>query len=735
MDNRYNKRPVDRDWFRQSFLLTEDELFRSDRIVRTLTDADLKFTDTTIGGHVAINMPYQFTRYADLKTGMAYRGNAPLNRAALEPDDDGIPSYRVPGQSRMQDVIGDIRDDYESFKSAQAGFFGMGRYYQEAIERHAQVIHMRFGVPEYNSLTRFFTSFYSPPASELAHSGRGVSGFVIDLAGAAGALLGKVAAVPFYPLVLGGRVLRTLADVPSSKFYYLRPTMALYRQAASTILNGLAVNLGISPYTPEAARRPTYSEFENKAFDEEYISDYHRMLPDIVKEDGHIDLYAITTRYQRKANRLNDMLRDATGQSRISPWTKLTDTLRKFAQQTNAATGSSDGRALAQYLQDYMSISDNQPLDKDGDITINVMEDAPGDGSGEIASGRSKYTRSMLGHLSEFASMFESEHDDGGQFVSFRVENPGQMSESFSNTTRESDLSQKINSASAQMRSTRFDFADGNVGGGLGTVVKAFQNFASRALEQVQLSGLIGLSGLAFVDIPKTWDNSTAQLPRADFNIQLRTPYGNKISQFFDLYVPLSLLLAGALPISTGMQSYTSPFICEIYSKSRVAIRLGMIEQMTVTRAVNNLPFSEDGIPNGIDISFTVVDLSSILHMPIATNFGIVRNTQRSLNTILEGVGADTVVNASEAIQAATHASAYTEDNPFNDYLAVLGGLSLDQMVYGLRKLAMSYARERQNLRAWRTPAAIAASASDTMAGRFIRAIARPSDRATDVRN
>ena len=51
----------------------------------------------------------------------------------------------------------------------------MGRYYSEAIDDHNQIIHMRFGVPKFNSMTTFFTSFYNSEASQLARTGRSTS--------------------------------------------------------------------------------------------------------------------------------------------------------------------------------------------------------------------------------------------------------------------------------------------------------------------------------------------------------------------------------------------------------------------------------------------------------------------------------------------------------------------------------------------------------------------------------
>lgn len=48
----------------------------------------------------------------------------------------------------------------------------MGRKYSEAIDDNGQLIHMRFGLPQFNSLMTFFTGFYDSGASILSRTGR-----------------------------------------------------------------------------------------------------------------------------------------------------------------------------------------------------------------------------------------------------------------------------------------------------------------------------------------------------------------------------------------------------------------------------------------------------------------------------------------------------------------------------------------------------------------------------------
>ena len=46
-----------------------------------------------------------------------------------------------------------------------------------------------------------------------------------------------------------------------------------------------------------------------------------------------------------------------------------------------------------------------------------------------------------------------------------------------------------------------------------------------------------------------------------------------------------------------------------------------MIESMTFTRGSSNIGWTVDGLNHNIDVSFTVVSLDSIMHMPVMDRF------------------------------------------------------------------------------------------------------------------
>ncbi|MCM2248804.1 hypothetical protein, partial [Klebsiella pneumoniae] len=76
-------------------------------------------------------------------------------------------------------------------------------------------------------------------------------------------------------------------------------------------------------------------------------------------------------------------------------------------------------------------------------------------------------------------------------------------------------------------------------------------------------------------------------------------------------------ILAGALPLSNGKQTYGQPFLCEMYSRGRQNIRLGMIESVQISRGVGNMGWRPDGKMLACDVTITVKDLSKVMHMPV----------------------------------------------------------------------------------------------------------------------
>ncbi|MBB5409291.1 hypothetical protein HDG34_003232 [Paraburkholderia sp. HC6.4b] len=729
-------------WVRQSFLVPSSSFATGspDASNRFFTSAALKYVDTRPGGNIAINPPPQFTRHADPK--------AP---------------------SRLN------------------GSNGLGIYYSEAIDDNAQVIHMSFGVPQFNSLTQFFTSFYNSGAGVLARTGRGTT-FFYTLGKAAGFVVSLMSwrLLAFH---LAGVGLNFLMNKPSSKFYYLKRTMPVYWQIVQTIVNQIAVNLGVIPRAGDAVVGADVTNIpglgDQYQFDAAGIAQMQAAWPDIFFNGGGIDVYKMSTRARRLEAKQIAMYQAAmdTGaltsqnlasviQNLFSPGNKLADTgARSFSDYISQWFGTvANAQVKPAGGGDDSAPGTSAPADSTGTTSADTSGASTAVTQTQDNATLDSVTENFSQSQSENAGFFDflnAELNDGGSFVSFRVNATGAVTDSFQNQTADSEIANKINSMSSQARTTRFDAAGGNLASGgvlglVGSAVNDALDFASGIAGGMGLSGLAALGGSAFVDIPRHWQSASASLARTSYTVNLVSPYGNPVSQLINLYIPLAMLIAGALPLATGRQSYTAPFICELYDRGRCQIRLGIIDSLSVTRGTGNLGFNNDGRALAIDVTFTVADLSSLVYLPISQGLSTAAaQTGASLGfAVTEGaaavagaVGGGAIAGpvgavaggagaAAAALPVAAAVSAagaalgtvvdtvsnvatsldniFDGDNPFTDYMAVLGGLGLADQIYVFRKLKLNLTMQMAQWKSWLSPAHWASFAGDLMPARLI---------------
>jgi hypothetical protein len=673
----------DADWIRQAFfvpgLTTKNgiggaKIRDSESRGQRFSSAELKYTDTTPGGNFAINPRPQFTRYCDPK---------------------------VPG----------INPDSR----------GMGEYYSEAIDDNAQIIHMQFGVPEYNSLTNFFGRFYDTAVGRLANTGD-----ASDFTFFAGQVVGYVLTAPFQVVnsVINfvKRIWNFVNTTPYSRFYYMKPVMPMYWSTVSHLLNRIGVNMGIiNGPTPDdvtldsegSATKITY----NNGLSASEFEVLNRLLPDVMTSDGGIDVFAISTRAQRLANAHYKTLNGIEKDFRGAPKEQFDREVLKYIEGNFDPNPPSKHRSLPEYLNTfYKGGTIGQGVgadDPQAAVDAHTTEGSAADSVPDKRNGRAMSDGGVeVARAWNDPSMkdyFDGELADGAAFVSFAVDHEGSVSESFSNSFKSSDIADKLNSISSSGRSAYFNMAGGNVGdntivNGIESMLGGIKSFVQGALNSVGLGGLSALGGAAYVDIPEFWDSASADLPKSNYTIKLSSPYGNKLSILLNIYLPLCMLLAGALPRTTGKNSYTSPFLCSLYAPGRNVIKLGMIDSLSITRGDDSMGWSADGLPTSVEVSFSVVNLSKILHVPVSELAG-----------------------PTDALKL----SMLDEDTPFTDYMAVLGGLSLYDQYYITPRLKLAWRNQIADFERWFSMSHFAShfAGTETMANRIIGAVYRSGDR------
>lgn len=653
---------------RHAFLLPNFRRNGSVDARRHATTAAFKFTNTTLGGNFTINNPPQFTPTCDI---------------------------RQPGRGRTE---------------ADAAF-GMGSYYSEAIDDPKQVIHMSMGVPRYSSWTSFFVNFYDRNAALLANTGR-VSGKWYN----AGLLGGYVVTLPLQPFILGvtaaSRVYNFLAKNSPSKWYYFKPAMHSYWSAVNVITNEICIGLDIIPRAINTGT--TASELQDKSSQvtDLDIQKMHEMFPDLFLPTGGIDVFSLANRSQRMANRSQLAMEKAReNAASVDATADATRTQLERERRDGIQSGSffANGR---EYFNAAVS-ADNEP----------TLE-----GDAKSLTGTESF-----GQFSELKGVYNfitAQQRDGSQFATFRVNHVGSVSETFSSSTRESDVVQAMNSKVAQGRQASFNLMGGNISSTIGEIVDSVQAFVAGGLDSVKLGGLATLAGTAFLNVPKMWDMSTVSLPRADYTIPLHSPYGNKISRLINMYIPIAMAMATAMPLSAGRSAFTSPFLVQIYHQGRVQCQLGMVESLTITRGTGNIGFNADNEMLGAEITMSVVDLSGVMSLPIKGGFlgndWIGNAISAGATMVGEAVGGE--AGAATAM-ALTNSMVWDEQSLFSDYMAVLTSMSLADSYYVGKRLNLNLTRALADFRTWKSPSNFMSYVLDGGTARAISAFSQFTDR------
>lgn len=611
----------DTDWVKSAFLLSDEDLeYELDKMNRYWSSSAAKFTDTRLGANIGINPRPQFTRYCDIRS-----------------------KGRLTGRN---DVT----------VTSTSGNYGMGRAYSQNIDDPAQTIYMTFGVPQYNSITNFLKWAFDTEMSSLARTGHGSNRFFKFLS-----VVGHIGMALAFPVlaitVYATKEIVTRFISPTTRYYSMKETMHMYWGTVNSLVNAMAVNRGIFPKI-FTGKEEDQSMGKPYKLDEQSMAELHGLMPDVFSPSGYFDMYAMSGKGQRIATAVQEeerkVLESGSAQSYlgyVSERSRL-DLQGKIEIPHEGNPLGGIGRSLSEAVGEiqnlrYYSASDNEDIRSAVDIILD--EESGGD--------------AVLNEPAQKDGFFEhvkNNYRDGAKYATFKVNYTGTVQESFSNSVTESDISQKLNSESSKLKEARFSFMDGNVAGdAVNTALKATAAVIGEAINIATFGifdAIKGLAGSGYIEIPKHWQSSSASLSRTTYTMDLVSPYGNPISQLINIDIPLAMLLAGALPLSTGKQSYTSPFLCSIYDRGRAQVRLGMIESLSIERGTTNLGFNLEGKAMGIKVSFSVVDLSNIMHMPVSTG---------------EFFKADSLMD---------------DGNILVDYLAVLTGQDLHSQTYFMPK-------------------------------------------------
>ncbi len=668
----------DQSWVDNSFMVRPDEVDEKyAQIYRKYSTAMGKFTDSSLGGNWVINPIPQFCRYAD------------------------------PRESALYSLHG-------------KGGGGQGDYYSQAIDDNMQKVHLRFGVPSFNSVSRFMANCYSIELSALARTGRAPGG-LFELGRAAGTVIALPLSIP----LTVARAVKFLVNNQSSKYYTLKPTMHNYWSAVTQMVNSIAATLQVvpRPQNEEPEASPTFTDKER----EKYAS----WLPGIFHKSGMIDVLSIATRAQITSQEFHDQINQFTGIDK-SPQ-KRAQILLELAMrnsnspQTAQRAGITGVKVLS--LSEYL---DNIVADPGNQAHVATPEGPQPDTGVEYMP---LTTTDNKNYLEEMAKQYTAQRKEASDFITFRVNNTGSQAESFSTTSKESGIADSINGMASTARSTKFNFGYGNTGiGVVDSALAGIGDLFKGAITGIGLEGLGLLAGNAFVDIPKMPDGTSAEINNFSFNLTLRSPYGHDISRLTNEIIPTCCILAGVLPQSTGRHTYTSPLLVEVFCRGRAHIRCGMITSVTVTRGTGDIAWLPSGRWMGTDVSVSVADMTSVIHMPLQAHNGFFSNVPGKIAAVTEDLGnklldTEAFSNTLTMGVAALSEGTYDDDSLFSDYMNILGSVEFDILVSRLANWALRARRQAYMYHQFNSPAYVMSSAGSGLMGDVFKAFSERTNR------
>ena len=643
----------DRSWIKNTFLVGKDVSGTYSKWLnrnRFYSTADAKFGSTCIGMSMAVNPKFQFTRFADIRR-------------------PGLVSYRDPNNMRKTGVPG-----YTTKTGGHPFGLGMGRFYSEMIDDNQQRIFLRFGEPQYLGMLFWIGKSFDIHKAILYRRGL-ITSVIIQLVD----LTTKWWSIARHPWIAGGVVLLS-NFLGSGRFISVRDNMYTYWNVAETILNKMYLKRTGAPFDMSFMNSapPAGRVGQELKISREFVSNFNKQIPGLIDpETGRISIWTAALRSASVYNQL--MIDDSKnvslgieddyidtfnlGVNRIdrlltnkqmdpSIFTKwiLKWAYAKGMGSMKESEGNSFRDAIDS-IKGFFAGGEVRAVADEEDIpyspAINPRNLGPNQEpllvdpsamdtsfSPDVVDQNNLTNPSMTSTWNKIKEYAVTSAMEGASFAVFEVESTGSVGESFSNTAESNPIETLFNSISAQVRTamnTLTAFTDIPV---VGDAAKLAGDMAAVTAKNVSFGLANPLLALLYgtsISLPKMWSGSSAALPRANYRMRLMSPYGNPYSQLFSMHLPLAMIMAGAFPRTTGSDSYSAPFMCQLYDRGRVNIPYGMISEFNVTRGVDNLVFTRAGHPNAIDVDFTVLDLNEVMSVD-ATPSGVLTRTLKAIN-------------------------------------------------------------------------------------------------------
>ena len=588
------------------------------------------FSDTRVGCNDAINPYWQFNR-----------------------DDDICPPPLIPQAVKTDKNFSTRSSRYVREINHAAG---MGRVYADVYDSQQQIVWFEAGIPKFTNIISYYRDAMDANVAAVMNNG--------DLS-LLGKLLSGLFKVTAFVVTAGlcstlyiSRWMDRTVDERITKYYSFSSTMSIYYAMVNSMLQYTAVSMGLHPLTLNSHTGIQMGKNMIEKLDANPNEKKYDVYDTITEErDGreetHIEKSEISVKQHassselRKANGIPELLKDGVD-------------IFKIMNRKSRLIDQNKASFTVEELLDIQASKNAQYADLflQEEPEVEYSEDQGWHFSDTVSDWWSTLKGSVMG---------------SGNYVGFKVERGVTPSESFTNEAGPTGLADKINAEAKQKKDELDEFGQSKTGAFAAKLVNALKDSsdwkqtvtevakgAALAGAASALSRAVGFdigtvltTGNGFLEIPKVWKSSSMGARSYNLTFKLRSRYGDPVSIFQSIYIPLFLLIALSIPRATGSHSYTSPFIIRAYCKGMFHIPIGLVTSLSITRGRDEYGWSSQFLPLEVSVNMTIEDLSPQLF--ISMNYG-------ALDT-------------------------FTKNSTMQSYLEVLSALGLRDMIYWYPKV------------------------------------------------
>lgn len=579
---------IDKDWFDIRMLpggQDMDPIVRKNRFHSTASD---KYFDSRLGGNIGINPKAQFSDLVDI------RGH----------------SY-------------DIDDILKPEK--------LGRYYSEVHDDNSVLLKMTMGVHDFASLPDYLFSAIDYKDSYVANKGVLPTGYDFGSVVGSGVML---AAFPMMTILIWGlKFASSLAfDTGPLQYYRMKPTMHTYWAGVSQTVTNIVTERGFMAPSLMADKTLANKIGVGVQLDKSHMEAMRELMPELIGPNNYIDVFAIANRAEVLHNKRLYREKELYDRGESSEYDFLgyvydkdNNTMERKSAGSTTTSNTNYNVSFTNFLKkvtgkDGLYGSDKKKAVIDKDIPVSDTKYTK-DSDGRYPNNPST---DKLEYAEKLAAAIDAGIKDGGQYANFYVKHIGTVTETFTNGVSDIGSGSKLNSVAKGARDIEFSLGGGKILGD--TVSKIYdtgKNVIAGTLNSMSFglgNVLQTLTGNAYVNIPKKWDNSTVSLSNVTYRIELRPTYNTPFSQIKDVDIPYAMILNTVLPLSAGASSHTSPFLCQTHCQGIQEYDLAMVTNVSVKRGVSNLSFDKNNQAQGIDIDITITDLAPLVSMSVNTS-------------------------------------------------------------------------------------------------------------------